>query len=369
MRTITRIKLYCTIYGTAAILVLLTLIFPARGYATQVHLTFFNEQGKRIRVDSAELLLTAWGRAKRFPLPHAGDALTIVFDKAWIKQYWKHRMVNLSKARVLLRAAGYAPVLSDPFSWIHDADHLPHFSPNDQTRLTFPGSEGRTIHEGQSLTLPVIFFPPRPRTIVLIDDEGSPLPNIRVAVHLFWSRENHCAVFYDDFPVGEFISDRAGRVTIPRAGRGSYIVRISSGEGLYCLKDAVRPDSLCRQAILQLDAPETMIQLRPLRQITFDLVLKRPESLQTEILVLDVQIETACAFGGGRIGKFHASEPLTVKCYPERIVKMWIASEQENWPSFSKGWLVNIQGIQHGQTYVIDLTEHEQGGEVIPRRR
>lgn len=367
MQTITQPKDLFTIVRRMGLIVLMVFSVPSHGQSTQIHFTFQNEQGIRIHIDSAELLLTGWGISERFPLSHTNEALTVVLEKEWLKQYWTYRIVDLSEARILVYASGYAPQLSDPFPWIHDADHLPHFSPNVQTLLSFTGNEGRMIQEGQNITFPLIFYLPQPRTIVLIDDLGSPLPNIRVAIYLFWSHENHCGVMYEDFPVGTFMTDMSGRFTIPEAGKGTYFLDIQSDDAMYCLKGAKRHDAYCAQTTLQLDDPETVIALHSLQQITFDFVLKRPESLQGEDLGLYEQIETPCGFGGGRVGIFSASEKLSVQCYPEQIEQMWIGKGQQENPPSPEKWIVNIEGIQHGQTYLIDLRGVEPGEHVTPQ--
>ncbi len=334
---------------------------------TQVHFTFQNEEGVPVSIVSAELLLTGWGISERSALPFTKDRLTIVFEKEWLTPYWPHRVVDLSEARILVHAPGYAALLSEPFVWIHDAEQLPNFSPNYQTNIAFPGNDARIIQQGQTIVYPVTFYAPQTRTIILRDDTGTTLPNMHVAVYLFWSRKNHCGVAYEDLPIGTFTTDTRGRMTISNAGKGLYYLDIRSDEAVYCLKDATRRDAYCAQATLPLSESETTIILHELHQMTFELVLLPPEVAKEDSFGLYTQIQTPCGWGGGRVGIFQASETLSVHCYPEQVEQMWIQREQEGNSSYSPDWIVDIEGIQNEQTYLIDLRNVERGTHVTPQ--
>ncbi len=105
-------------YTKALVFSLITFLLVGCAEGTELRLRFKDEQGEKVRLSKAELLLVAWGAADRLDLETRGEDLVVPLDGSWLRSRWPHRFMDMEKVYLFLQADGYAAVRSHPFLWI-----------------------------------------------------------------------------------------------------------------------------------------------------------------------------------------------------------------------------------------------------------
>jgi hypothetical protein len=107
------------------------------------------------------------------------------------------------------------------------------------------------VNAGERVSLELVFRRPRARYLRIVDDEGHPVPGVKVQSFVGWSIFGHCA-HLDGEPLGEGVSDKEGRV---RAPDGDF-------EYAFVLEKPLRvPASFSRLLTTSLQADETTVRL------------------------------------------------------------------------------------------------------------
>ena len=339
---------------------ILLLFCSTSSVATEIRLKCQDEFGTSIALSKAELLLTWWGGRQSTPLPYSNNTVVIRIDNDWIQQYWSRPISDLWEMRILLQADGYAPQISDLMKWPRQSLSQASQSSAQIKTLHFPGNQDLTVI-GDVIDVPVTFYRPQPRSIQFVDDVGMPIPDLQVTAYMFWSAANHCGVFYKDFPIGDFITDTDGQISIKEAGNFEYLLSVHE---MYdqCFEEAFL-DSWCNQTKATLNNVHTQIKIHRFHQITFDLIVKYQGKVQRNF-VLYGHAPSPCMFSGGMLAEPDSNGVFHVTCYPERLIDIWLGD-----PDREKGlygnkddvWYLDIDTFQDGQKYIVDLENIEKG--------
>ena len=75
----------------------ITFLLVGRAEATELRLRFKDEQGEKVRLSKAELLLVAWGATDRLDLETRGEDLVVPLDESWLRSRWAHRFMDMEK--------------------------------------------------------------------------------------------------------------------------------------------------------------------------------------------------------------------------------------------------------------------------------
>ncbi|MBI4914261.1 MAG: hypothetical protein HY825_00295 [Acidobacteria bacterium] len=122
--------------------------------------------------------------------------------------------MDLEKAYIYVQADGYVPIRSEPFRWPAVEATVP--DPGSvSARIDFRQGTSVPLTANEDAALAVTLRRPEPRYVTLVGDRGEALSGERLSANMFWSRSNHCGVLAGADPLGEFVSDSAGRIALP----------------------------------------------------------------------------------------------------------------------------------------------------------
>jgi hypothetical protein len=179
---------------------------------SQLLLELVGADGQPLLTSRCELLLSSWYGTRRVELYVERNLLVIPLDEAWIRRRRKTGP-RWESGRVLIRAPGHAAICSDSFQWIGAPG--PDSTSLERTLIRFPRDLEFDVARGESRRGNLNLRRPQPRAVRVVDADGSPVADMRVAIHLFWSNENHCGALSGYEQLGQGTSDENGRVVVP----------------------------------------------------------------------------------------------------------------------------------------------------------
>jgi hypothetical protein len=198
------------------------------------------------------LLFDWWGGNDVVDLPATGGVTSIDFDSAWVAAKWGATWSEMESARLLVKADGYTPMLSEPFPWLGQTKG------GNVVSLTSVAFRNQTISvaRGARQAWTLSMRRPVPRRLRFVDQDGRPVAGLGMEVHMFWTAQNHCGHFEGD-PISHGKTDAQGRIAVPD-GEFDYGVSIDGpsvfdGEGVFF------------QHVVAVDGPETTVAVH-----TFD---------------------------------------------------------------------------------------------------
>jgi hypothetical protein len=83
-----------------------------------VRLLLRGEHGERIQPSKVSLLFDWWGGSDVVDVPSPGGVTAIDMDSAWVAAKWPIIWSQMEGARLLIKADGCTPSLSDTFAWL-----------------------------------------------------------------------------------------------------------------------------------------------------------------------------------------------------------------------------------------------------------
>lgn len=240
--------------------------------ATELHLAVKDTAGQAVSIAKAELILVGHIDIGRLELETNGDQLVLMLDEAWLRSQLMNfsfidtrlapSIENMECVYLYIQADDYAPIRSAPFLWIgadgrggrRGVDAGPRRV--SQARIGFPNGSEIVLPEGSQKEFTLSMRKPQARYLRFVDDDGAPVPNLRVSSYVYWSELGHCGVLVGD-QLAEGTSDAQGRVRVPD-GDCEYAIEFE--ESPYVLKKYDYPSDP-RMLITYLEQEETVITL------------------------------------------------------------------------------------------------------------
>lgn len=201
----------------AIVIGLLAALSTVRVEATELRIRCRDENGRKVHLSRAELLLSVWGGGPRVSLDPSDSDVVVTLDPQWLQSRWPHDPnVVVEEASLLLYAEGYATFQSEPFAWIGN-EKIVGGRPVQitETEVRFPRHRGIVVREGTNADLKLKFRRPIERRLRLVDDRGSPVQGVKVVRYLFWSASNHCGGLSGAEKLGTVVSDAGGFAPVP----------------------------------------------------------------------------------------------------------------------------------------------------------
>ena len=174
---------------------------------------FRDAWGTPIVPSRCELLISGWNSPKVVPLPTDGYRLRLHLDRTWAQGLTTGSLGTQSF--LLIEAPGHAPILSEAFSWIGQAQRDEGRPPTRQSaELKFPDGTRVAVERGQTEEVTLRFRHPERRFVRLISRGGEPVPDVPVRSHVFWPTPNRCGLM-ETREVAQGRTDSTGRIEIP----------------------------------------------------------------------------------------------------------------------------------------------------------
>ena len=202
-----------------------------------------------------------------FPL--SGRNAKVPLDRGWLCGVWPERCRDeYLRARLLLRAAGCAPVVSRLFVWpggLQDAGGAKVTA----AKIAFPAGPAALVSVGSTKKLAVKFRRPGVRVLRFVDDDGSAVADVKVRTYVFLTNANHCGHLEGE-PLGESRSDVLGRTTV---SDGDFEYAFELEKDHFVLREPQSPD-YPMALIRELAEHETTIELHRRRARTLELAVR-----------------------------------------------------------------------------------------------
>lgn len=301
---------------------------------TELRLRFVDAQRRPVQISKAELLLVAWGDADRLTLPVQGDRLHLDLSPSWLRARWPRRFPDLMRAYLYVQAEGYAPIRSEPFLWLGSGAGDRR---RDAGSVTIGFRQGRpaSLRDGERAERTITLRRPGPRQVTLADEDGRPLGGARVSACMFWSASNHCGVLSGAEPLGVFVSDEEGRLTLPD-GDFEYALMLEESRSAFQLPPGseviarIQPlGSLGRgdyrsTLISFLDRPGTTFCVHRFARRPLHTRILRAGKPLPHVTVMK-SVSNCCAACSGPLGTSDAMGCIVVEdFYPEEIEELFI---------------------------------------------
>jgi hypothetical protein len=179
---------------------------------TFLHLDFQDGRGGTVALDHATLVLVTGNYVDKLPLALSAKGLDIPLDASWIRANWpggQSRLKNMDRAYIYLKAAGYAPIVSEPIHWMGTESD----GAEKNVVITFPRGKTMDISKGDAFSMVVNFRKPTDRFVRLSDGKGNPLAGVEVKSYVYWSRTDKGVLNGADL-LGVGTSDADGKVPV-----------------------------------------------------------------------------------------------------------------------------------------------------------
>lgn len=185
-------------------------VLPAE--PTLLHLDFQDQQGRKVEVMKATLVLVVGNYVDKLPLKFSGEGLDLPLDASWLRSHWPggaSRLKNVDRAYVFLTAPGYALVCSGPIQWLGtESSGL-----GKNVVISFPRGKTLVVSKGQKLSTTVEFRRPTERFLKVSGTQGKPLIGVHVRSYVFWSKSDNGDLNGADL-LNEGSTDATGRVPV-----------------------------------------------------------------------------------------------------------------------------------------------------------
>ena len=240
-------------------------------HPTLLELRFVDPDGNEVQLDKAELLLVGWGEVGRIQLEPTEEGLQINLDPNWLRPRMGNRyekfdwLDHLDYVFVYLQADPFASIRSNAFQWI--GDRVNHPGP---VRVAFPGGETVIVEKGETIRATITFRKKDVKHVRFVDPEGRPFPGIHVDAYMYWSAQNHCGALSGSEPLGEFVSDAYGLITLPD-GDYEYALELRDRR----IREFVPYSNLSWRVVSDLKTPEPVFVVleHPIRPL--ELIVRR----------------------------------------------------------------------------------------------
>jgi hypothetical protein len=203
----------------AVVLCLGVLLLAHPVQATELGIQVRASDGSPAVVETAELLLVAWGETERIPLTFTFDAegavLHVPLDTEWLRSRWP-RAEDMESAFIYLTGRDFVSLRSDPFRWLGTTGASGD-APRSDVTINFGQGQEITVREGETPTIVLkVRRSPEPKQLRFVDDEGRPVTTVTVSAYMLWSTSNRCGELTGKETLVEGVRpNAAGIVTLP----------------------------------------------------------------------------------------------------------------------------------------------------------
>jgi hypothetical protein len=201
--------------GVFLLLFVVSFLIGAKAFSaepTLLHLDFQDDQGQKVQVTRAILVLVVGNYVDKLALEPSTDGLDVQLDASWLRANWPRsssRIKNLDRAYVYLKATGYASVCSNPIHWMGTESG----GSGKSVVISFPRSKTMVVAKGEKLSSTVDFRRPTERFLKLSGSKGKPITGVRVKSYIYWSKDDDGDLSGADF-LDEGTTDATGRVPV-----------------------------------------------------------------------------------------------------------------------------------------------------------
>lgn len=179
---------------------------------TVLHLDFQDDQGQKVKVTQATLVLVVGNYIDKLPLETSVGGLDLSLDPSWLRAHWPRassRIKNMDLAYVYLQAPGYASLCSNPIHWMGTESG----GVGKSVVISFPRGKTMVVFKGQSFSATLNFRKPDARFLKLSNGKGKPAVGVKVKSYIYWSKTDDGDLNGADF-LGEGTTDETGRIPV-----------------------------------------------------------------------------------------------------------------------------------------------------------
>ena len=285
------------------------------GQSTPLTLTFETGDGQPVSVTSAQLLVTAWGSSHKYDLNVEKSVVNI--DLEATRPAFEGKVADL-RGYMYIKAAGYAPLMSQPFSWP---------TTSAPALIDFRNDRSVAVEQGAGATLTVRLRPPVARQIRLIDNDGRAVRRAEVKTAAYWNTPNHCGFFNGTDTLSTGVTNDEGILEIPDLD-GTYALFLADRHLVFTAVDRTGLAGLPWQGLVTaLDQTETRLRVRRHRQqrLVVD-VLDGGKPLPGAVLWSDMALGV-CGAGYGPLATSDARGRIRQNAfYPEEWRNFWVCA-------------------------------------------
>ena len=305
-----------SILGLTAVLVLLLHVDATA--QTALTLVFHGPVREPVPITRAQLLVAAWGVSLQYDLEVEGNVLKI--DLEATRPEFAGKIADTS-GFVYVKAAGYAPLMSEAFTW--PAQNAP-------TVIDFRNGRRLTIAQGTEATLDVVLRRPAPRRVRLIDIDGRAVAGVKVEAAAHWNTPNHCGFLNGRDVVVAEVTNATGAIDVPDVDGPYAFSLLDSRMVLADADNSVRAGSPRYGLITSLNTAETILRVRRYerRPLAIDIVRDR-KPVPKAVLMADMGLGV-CGAGYGPLGTADARGRIRIDAfYSEMWTNYWVCAEQK----------------------------------------
>jgi hypothetical protein len=298
------------------------LLGPATGAGaereTELQIDVQNMRGEPVADLRAELLLSAWGDARKVALPVHGARVRLPFTPQWLRAQWPGRAHDVDEAFLYLSGAGVAALRSEPFLWIGArADHSDRLI--EEVQIRFPRNSAVTVKAGERAELRLSLRDGGARALRFVDDAGAPVVGVSLRASMFWSNRNHCGYLAGADLLAEAVSDEEGRVRLPD-GDFPYALEIEK-RGFVL---ASQPSFGVQTWITRLTEAETPVRLHQLEQRALRLRVRRGGKPAGGEALQAVAARCGCGACSGYVAESDERGEITLEdFFPEELERVF----------------------------------------------
>jgi hypothetical protein len=240
-------------------IVALTVVFTAilcgrAGAQTSVSLAFGGPLQEPVAITRAQLFVTAWGVSEAHDLPVEGNVVRL--DLEATRPEFADGFADVG-GFIYVKAAGYAPVMSEPFTW--PAAGVP-------TVIDFRSGRRITVAQGNKAGLDVPLRHPLPRRVRLVALDGRAVVGAKVETAAYWRTPNHCGFLKGRDVLASGSTNEDGAINVPDID-GQYAFSLLEFQMLFADANNDLSTGFAREGLVtSLGDPETTLRVRRYQQ-------------------------------------------------------------------------------------------------------
>ncbi len=284
-------------------------------------LTFRGPLQEPVAIAGAQLLVTAWGVTEQYELSIEGNVVRV--DMEATRPEFADRIAD-TRGFVYVKAAGYAPVMSEAFTW--PAASVP-------TVIDFRNGRRLAIAKGAKASLDIPIRRPLPRRVRLVDLEGRAVVGAKVEAAAYWRTPNHCGFLNGRDVLASSSTNEDGTVDIPDVD-GPHVFSLLEPQMLFADADNDYPAGFARQGLIAtLSRRETTLHVRRYERqgLALDIV-SNGKPVSGAVLWSDAGLGI-CGAGYGPLATADSEGRIRMEpFYPEMWRNYWIcAGSKQVW--------------------------------------
>lgn len=282
---------------------------------TSVTLTFRGTTEEPVAVTRVRLLVTAWGVSEQYDLPIDGNVVRVELEAT--RPEFAERIADTA-GFIYVNAAGYAPVMSEAFTW--PTAGVP-------TVIDFRNGRSATIATGARASLVVPIRRPLPRRVRLVDVDGRAVVGAKIEAAAYWPTPNHCGFFNGRDVLASGSTNEDGTINVPDVD-GPHVFSLLDPQMRFADADNYSAARFERQDLVAtLSQPETTLRARRYepQRLALDIV-SNGKPVSGAVLWSDMELGV-CGAGYGPLATADSEGRIRVEAFfPEMWRNHWICA-------------------------------------------